>query len=118
MRVLLVDDNQQLRKMLARYLRRVGHTVDESEDGAEGLAQMRRTVPDVVVLDMMMPGIGGAEFIETCRGEPRLAVVPVVVYSGAIADEDVARKLGARAYLVKPVDLDVLRAVVEQVSTS
>jgi two-component system, OmpR family, phosphate regulon response regulator PhoB len=117
-RVLVVEDDQRLRRLLTHYLRRVGYVVDEASDGAEGLARMASTVPDVVVLDLMMPGIGGVEFMAACRGDPRLMAVPVVVYSGAPADEESATQLGARAYLMKPVDLDVLRAVVERVSTS
>ena len=116
--VLVVDDNGKLRKMLADYLRRAGYAVDEAEDGAAALVCMRSSLPDAVLLDLQMPRMNGAEFLAACRDDPRLMAVPVVVYSGAPADEVTAQQLGARAYLMKPVDLDVLRAVMDRVTTS
>ena len=118
MRILVVEDDQPLRRLLVRYLREGGYVVDEAEDGAEALTRMSAEVPDVVLLDMVMPGVTGPEFMAACRNDPRLAPVPVVVLSGAPADEFSASQLGARAYLMKPIDLDVLRAVIDRVTTS
>jgi CheY-like chemotaxis protein len=104
--------------MIVTYLNRVGYEVEEAEDGAQALAAMRTSIPDAVLLDLQMPRMSGPEFLTACRSDPRLATVPVVVYSGAPADEVTAEQLGARAYLMKPVDLDVLRAVMDRVTTS
>jgi CheY-like chemotaxis protein len=117
-RVLIVEDDRRLRTMLVRYLRGSGYTVDEAEDGAKGLASMQANPPDAVVLDVQMPEVDGPAFLRTARENPRLAAVPVVVYSGSPADQNTAQELGARAYLMKPVDLDVLRAVLDRLTTA
>jgi DNA-binding response OmpR family regulator len=116
--VVVVEDDPRLRRMLVTYLTRAGYEVQEAEDGAQALAAMQTAIPDAVLLDLQMPRMNGAEFLAACRGDPRLATVPVVVYSGAPSDEVTAEQLGARAYLMKPVDLDVLRAVMDRVTTS
>jgi two-component system, chemotaxis family, chemotaxis protein CheY len=117
-RVLIVEDDQKLRTMLVKYLRGSGYTVDEAEDGAKGLACMQANPPDAVILDVQMPEMDGPSFLRTARGDPRLAAVPVVVYSGSPTDQQTAQELGARAYLMKPVDLDVLRAVLDRLTTA
>ena len=116
--VVVVEDDPRLRKMIVTYLNRAGYEVQEAEDGAQGLAAMQTAIPDAVLLDLQMPRMNGVEFLAACRSDPRLATVPVVVYSGAPSDEVTAQQLGARAYLMKPVDLDVLRAVMDRVTTT
>ncbi|HTD76117.1 MAG TPA: response regulator [Chloroflexota bacterium] len=116
--VVVVEDDPRLRKMIVTYLNRAGYEVQEAEDGAQGLAAMQTAIPDAVLLDLQMPRMNGVEFLAACRSDPRLATVPVVVYSGAPSDEVTAEQLGARAYLMKPVDLDVLRAVMDRVTTT
>jgi CheY-like chemotaxis protein len=116
--VVVVEDDPRLRKMIVTYLNRAGYEVREAEDGAQALAILRTSIPDAVLLDLQMPRMNGTEFLAACRDDPRLVTVPIVVYSGAPADEATAEQLGARAYLMKPVDLDVLRAVMDRVTTS
>ena len=116
--VVVVEDDPRLRKMIVTYLNRAGYEVREAEDGAQALAILRTSIPDAVLLDLQMPRMNGTEFLAACRDDPRLVTVPIVVYSGAPADEVTAEQLGARAYLMKPVDLDVLRAVMDRVTTS
>ena len=116
--IVVVEDDPRLRKMIVTYLNRAGYEVQEAEDGAQGLAAMQTAIPDAVLLDLQMPRMNGVEFLAACRSDPRLATVPVVVYSGAPSDEVTAQQLGARAYLMKPVDLDVLRAVMDRVTTT
>jgi len=116
--IVVVEDDPRLRKMIVTYLNRAGYEVQEAEDGAQGLAAMQTAIPDAVLLDLQMPRMNGVEFLAACRSDPRLATVPVVVYSGAPSDEATAEQLGARAYLMKPVDLDVLRAVMDRVTTT
>ena len=116
--VVVVEDDPRLRRMLVSYLNRAGYEVREAEDGVQALAAIQSAIPDAVLLDLQMPHMNGAEFLAACRSDPRLATVPVVVYSGAPSDEVTAEQLGARAYLMKPVDLDVLRAVIDRVTTS
>ena len=96
-RVLIVEDDVKLRRMLVRYLRGSGYMVDEAEDGAKGLAAMQANPPDAVILDVQMPELDGPAFLKHARNNPRLAAVPVVVYSGSPTDQATATELGARA---------------------
>ena len=100
-RVLVVDDDPTVREVVASYLRAAGHDVDEAGDGAEGLAQMRRTPADLVVLDLMMPALDGREM---CRRLRAAGDVPVIMLS-ALAGEEArvgGLELGADDYVTKP----------------
>lgn len=117
-RVLVVEDERTIRQSIAGYLSDVGYTVDQAENGAEGLECMKKAIPDVVVLDLLMPVMGGRAFMQQCRLDIRLGTVPIVLLSAA---HDLARatdELQPRASLAKPVDLDVLLAVVDRVTHS
>jgi CheY-like chemotaxis protein len=115
-RVLVVEDEPTIRLSIVGYLADAGYTVDEAANGAEALECMRRQTPDVVVLDLLMPVMGGRAFIQACRLDPRLGVVPVVLLSAAHELAQAASELQPRASLAKPIDLDVLLAVVDRVS--
>jgi CheY-like chemotaxis protein len=117
-RVLIAEDDEEFRRMMAVYLRQAGYTVDEAPNGVEALSTMLAVVPDALLLDLQMPQMDGQTLLATCRATPRLASVPVVVLSGMPADEIAANALGARAYLVKPIDLDLLESVLERVTRS
>jgi CheY-like chemotaxis protein len=115
-RVLVVEDERMIRRSIAGYLEDVGYLVDQAENGVEGLERMRQVTPDVVVLDLLMPLMGGREFIQTCRLDLRLVGVPIVLLSAAHDMPQVAAELQPRASQAKPIDLDVLLAVVDRVS--
>ena len=66
-RVLVVDDDPTVREVVAGYLSRAGLTVDEAADGMDALAQARHTPPDLVVLDLMLPGLDGLEVLRRLR---------------------------------------------------
>jgi CheY-like chemotaxis protein len=70
------------------------------------------------VLDLLMPVMGGRAFIESCREEPRLATVPVILLSAAHDLTQTTEQLQPRASLAKPIDLDVLLAIVDRVANS
>jgi CheY-like chemotaxis protein len=117
-RVLVVEDEPTIRQSIAGYLGDYGYCVDEASNGAEGLECMRRAIPDVVVLDLLMPVLGGRAFIEACREEMGLASVPVILLSAAHDLTQATEQLQPRASLAKPVDLDVLLAIVDRVTHS
>lgn len=114
-RVLVVDDNEALRENLAECLVDEGYDVSAAEDGAEALALLERGPPPaIVVLDLVMPGIGGRDLVARIREDPRLREVRVIVTSG-LASAAGATETGADAFLAKPFGLDdlleALRAV-------
>lgn len=115
-RVLVVEDERTIRRSIVGYLQDAGYTVDEAENGAEALTAMREAVPDVVVLDLLMPVMGGRAFLQACRQDVRLGAVPMVLLSAAHDLTKATEQLQPRASLAKPVDLDVLLAVVDRVS--
>jgi DNA-binding response OmpR family regulator len=100
-RVLVVDDDVTVREVVVSYLRADGHTVAEAADGAEGLTQMRENPADLVVLDLMMPGING---LEVCRRLRSIGDVPIVMLTalGSETDRVVGLESGADDYVTKP----------------
>lgn len=117
-RVLVIDDERGLRDLLTYAFRRLKFEVSVAEDGAQGVAAALASDYDVVVCDVMMPGINGIAVLqELKRARPRLEVVMV---TGFPSDEDSARarESGAFDYLAKPYDLRVLAAVVEKAAAS
>jgi CheY-like chemotaxis protein len=107
-RVLIVDDDEDLRGTLAGILEEEGHDVEEASDGAEALAYLRRTraLPDVILLDLMMPGMNGWQFREAQRRDPRLAPIPVVVLTASRTLH--LNPIDAARIVYKPLDLDDL----------
>ena len=101
--ILVVDDNADLNFVLARLLRRLGHTVDVADSGEAALGFLSTALPSLVILDLMMPGMDGNEVLRRMRAEPRTAAVPVAVYT-AINDaamRDHVLSKGAQDYWVK-----------------
>ncbi len=108
--LLVVDDDESVRSMLAVILRRHGHDVASAAGGDEALRRMREAPPDLVLLDLMMPGMGGWEVIAAMRESPRLAEIPVLILTSL--HDDAIRPVGHQV-LHKPVDGEVLPAVVD-----
>jgi DNA-binding response OmpR family regulator len=108
-RVLLIEDDQAVRNALEFALRRQGHHVSAAPTGEEGLVLVGEVVPDIVVLDVMLPGIDG---FEVCRRVRAMGDVPVVMLTARGDDFDVVGGLeaGADDYVVKPVEPRVLDA--------
>ncbi len=104
--ILIAEDNEDTRFLLAMQLRQSGYTVLEAEDGIEALDQLKENKPDLLLLDLMMPGLSGFEVLEQIQTDAELPKVPTVVLS-ALADPDVINRcigLGARDYITKPYD--------------
>jgi CheY-like chemotaxis protein len=97
-RILVVDDEPDLRFILRRCFERAGHEVVDAGHGAAALEVVRGRLPDLVVTDMMMPVMSGVELIERLRADPTTAAIPIVAVSG---DPHLAG--AADAILDKPV---------------
>jgi DNA-binding response OmpR family regulator len=100
-RIMVVDDDPTVADVVGRYLVRDGHTVDCVHDGHEALRRMAAQPPDLVVLDLMLPGIGG---LEVCRQLRERWPIPVVMLTalGDEADRLAGFELGADDYVTKP----------------
>jgi CheY-like chemotaxis protein len=102
-RVLLVDDEPLFRSPAALVLRRAGYTVDCAASGEEALRLLESVRPDLIILDLMMPGIGGLAVLRRLRSDARWAGLPAVVLSAGSDGEagTEALALGAKACLLK-----------------
>ncbi len=116
-RVLIVDDEASIRKVLATLLRRAGHDVVTAEDGAAALALLPGDV-DLVITDLRMPGVDGMALLAHCRTHhPDLPVILITAH-GTVGSAVEAIKAGAQDYITKPFDAHELRQVTERVLAS
>jgi two-component system, sensor histidine kinase and response regulator len=113
-RILVIDDEAELRELAAETLRHGGYKADAAPDGAAGLALAFEDPPDLVLCDLQMDGLDGYQVLASLRRNPRTAVIPVIFLTG-VGGADAIRKgmnLGADDYLVKPVTGATLLATV------
>ncbi len=116
MRILLVDDEPALRELLRVTFEGADVTVDEAESGLEAEACIRRSKPDVIVLDLRMPGMGGTELCSRLKADEKTKSIPIVFLTGADAEEARRAQLaGAAALVRKPFSPLDLLAVIERV---
>ncbi len=111
--ILVVDDDENNRFMLIQRLRHLGfRQIIEADGGAAALTHIRRNAPDLVLLDVMMPGIDGIHVLQTLREEGRLSDLPVLMVSAHDSIDVAVRciELGAEDYLPKPVEVLMLQA--------
>ena len=102
-KILLVEDEEIMIDLLQRKLTQEGYEVIVAKDGEEGLKRMRETNPDLILLDIVLPKMGGFEVMEEMNKEPELKKIPVIIVSnsGQPVELDQARKLGAKDWLIK-----------------
>lgn len=112
-RILVVDDDHELRELMSSGLASRGDEVAAAANGEQALSRMRDFVPDLVVFDLMMPGMDGWQFRVAQKRDPLLARTPVVAISGS--DSAAAAAIDADAYLRKPFDMATLQRAVDQV---
>lgn len=104
-RILVVDDDQRTLKLVGLILDREGYDVTAVQSGAEGLEKARAQSPDLVILDVMMPGLNGYEVAHQLRSDPLTADVPILMLTGRAQLEDrmIGLESGADDYVTKPV---------------
>ena len=113
--LLVVDDDEMNRVMLSRLLTRGGYAVTEANDGAAALELVDKHSFDLVLLDILMPGIDGLQVLETLRRTRSVAELPIIMATAEDSSSDVVRalKLGANDYVTKPLDVSVVLARVQ-----
>jgi DNA-binding response OmpR family regulator len=114
-KLLVVDDNEMNRDMLSRRLSRRKHTVITAENGQQALDLIETESFDLILLDIMMPGISGIEVLKIIRRSYSASELPVIMVTAKGDSEDVvtALKLGANDYVIKPLDFPVVLARAE-----
>jgi CheY-like chemotaxis protein len=111
--VLVIDDDASARDLVTRFLEKQGLEVIGATDGAAGLKAARARRPDVITLDVVMPGLDGWAVLTALKGDPVTAEIPVVMLS-VVDEKNLAFALGASEYLTKPIDRDRLTRVLRK----
>ncbi|MFN7947142.1 MAG: response regulator [Blastocatellia bacterium] len=110
-KVLVVDDNDDIREMLAVLLDMQGYKVVVAADGEEAVSVANREEPDVILMDVMMPKLDGLEAARRITQNPRLSRVPIIglsAFSDPLTENGQSNAFSWRAYLRKPIDVDEL----------
>ena len=111
-RLLVVEDDLALAKVLQLRLQIEGFEVDVARDGAEAIDAVRAQRPDLVVCDLMMPVMDGVEFTRAVKADPQLNAIPILILTALKSDREIdeLRRLGAEAFASKPYDGKALTA--------
>jgi two-component system KDP operon response regulator KdpE len=111
-KLLLIDDAPDMQKLVGMFLEREGYTVIRASNGKDGLRQLAKGQPDLILLDVMMPEVDGWE---TCRRIREVSNVPIIMLTAKAQELDIVRglELGADDYITKPFDLSELRARIQ-----
>ncbi len=105
--ILVVDDEENIRNLLRQELSEAGYRIIEAPDGIEALTKARQEKPDLIILDVMMPGLNGFDVTSVLKGDQSTAHIPVLILS-IVEDKEKGFRLGAEEYLTKPLDTDKL----------
>jgi DNA-binding response OmpR family regulator len=103
-RILVVEDDPDISELIAHYLSRAEHQVERLAHGGEATRRVRETSPDLVILDLMLPGLDGLMVCQALRSDPKTAAIPIIMLTARGEETDRVRglELGADDYVTKP----------------
>jgi two-component system, OmpR family, phosphate regulon response regulator PhoB len=112
MKVLIVEDDGDIAALIAHYLEKTGYAAEVLPDGGRALARAKESLPDLVILDLMLPGLNGMEVCRALRADDRTAGVPIIMLTarGEESDRILGLDVGADDYVVKPFSANELMA--------
>lgn len=110
--ILIVDDNTDIAEMMASFIRSLGYSATTAYNGPEALANIDNSIPDLLLLDIEMPGMNGIEVCRRLRSMKETQLIPIVIITGKVGDQTLleATKAGCDDFISKPPDLPVLQA--------
>jgi two-component system nitrogen regulation response regulator GlnG len=114
-RILVADDEESMRWVLSKALKRKGFSVDLAKDGDEALGMIQTTPYDLAILDIKMPGLSGLELLDRAREVKSELLVVIMTAEASMKNAVEAMKRGAYDYITKPFDLDVIDAIIEKI---
>ena len=123
-RSVVVEDNPSFRKMLKMRLESSGYQVTAAENGLRGLDFIRKEKPDIVILDIMLPGLDGHKVCRMIKFDKNLHTIPIIILTSRDTDEtaDLAKRCGADAFMLKttktPIVLDVIEKLIARTYTN
>jgi CheY-like chemotaxis protein len=113
--ILIADDHEEMRRLIVELLVAEGYEVRQATDTQSVLDEVGRSTPDLLILDVNMPGAGGVQALKTIRGNPELSGMRVLLLSGSVElATDWPAEVGADAHLPKPFPIDELNSTVKQ----
>jgi len=109
-RILYIEDNPENRTLVRRVLTAEGYTLIEAVDGWTGLRAIEENLPDLIIIDINLPGLDGYEVTSRIRMMPRLARIPIIAMTANVMQGDREKSLaaGCDGYIQKPIDIDLL----------
>ena len=113
-KILIVEDDEELQRMLQTLLKRLGHDTYSSLNGVDALHQASQLKPDLIILDLMMPWASGDAVLGFIRSTKELSKTPVLVLSAHPNAAQLARQLHADGFLAKPVDVSTFTTAVQR----
>lgn len=102
-KILIIEDDKFLRELIAQKLVKEGYDIAEAVDGEKGVKAAKEEKPDLVLLDLVLPGIDGFEVLARIKGDSEIAQIPVIILSNLGQKDDIEKglKMGAADYLIK-----------------
>ncbi|MEO0087027.1 MAG: response regulator [candidate division WOR-3 bacterium] len=115
-KILIIEDEEAIRFILEKRLNDAGYLTISAENGIEGLNKARRENPDLIILDLMLPGIDGYQVCSILKKDRRYTHIPIIILTARIQQKDyeLAMQLGADAFLTKPFESQVLLSKIEE----
>lgn len=116
-RILVIDDEEDIREVLVYHLQREGYTVRALRDGRQALAESKRNPPDLILLDLMLPGMSGLDLCRELKRYRETSAIPIMMVTAKGEESDIVAglELGADDYVTKPFSINVLLARVRAV---
>ena len=115
--ILVVEDDSDIRELISFNLKNEGHQVFEAKDGEVGIDKARKKLPDLILLDLMLPGIQGLDVCRIIKSDQETKEIPIIMVTAVGQEEDIVKGLetGADDYITKPFSIKVLIARVNTV---
>ncbi|MDD2732030.1 MAG: response regulator [Candidatus Pacebacteria bacterium] len=119
-KILIIEDDKFLRELISQKLSKEGYDIKEAVDGEKGVKAVKDEKPDLILLDLILPGIDGFEVLAKIKEDPGLSSIPVIILSNLGQKDDIERglKMGADDYLIKahstpPEIIEKIRSVIK-----
>jgi len=114
-KILLIEDEINIQKVYASLLKKSGFEVETADNGIDGLDKAQQLIPDLVILDLVLPKLDGELVLEGLKEDSSTADIPVLIISAKSDQESIEKtqKMGAEKYMVKPIEREELLAAVK-----
>jgi CheY-like chemotaxis protein len=113
--IMVVDDSQTVRNIMALIVHRLGHRIVRTQSALEALSTLNEMVPDLIFLDITLPGMDGLDVCKVIKGHARVKQIPVIILSGSEHESDrvMGHLAGAAEHITKPFEPETIRKCVE-----